>query len=57
MVVTSGLDLEKFPPDIPVGKVASVTTPPGSAEPDITIAPLADLDQLVYLQVVLWSRQ
>ena len=24
-ILTSGLDLEKFPPDIPVGRVASVT--------------------------------
>jgi rod shape-determining protein MreC len=55
VVVTSGLDLEKFPPYIPVGRVSAVTTPPGSAEPDITITPLADLGQLAYLQVILWS--
>ena len=36
-VVTSGLDLEKFPPNIPVGRVASVSQPPGAAEPDITL--------------------
>jgi len=57
VMLTSGLDTEKFPPYIPVGRVASVVTPPGSSEPDITLSPLVDLTQLTYLQVVLWSPQ
>lgn len=56
-VVTSGLDAEKFPPNIPVGRVASVSKPPGATEPDITLSPLADLGSLTYLQVLLWSPQ
>jgi rod shape-determining protein MreC len=56
VVVSSGLDLEKFPPYIPVGRVSAVTTPPGSAEPDISITPVANLGS-PYLQVILWSPQ
>lgn len=54
-VVTSGLDMEKFLPGIPVGRVDTFSSPPGASEPTITLHPLADLDHLVYLQVVLWS--
>ena len=56
-VVTSGLDFEKFPPNIPVGKVISAATTAGASEPDISLAPLVDLSQLTYLQVLLWSPQ
>jgi rod shape-determining protein MreC len=56
VVVTSGLDLEKFPPYIPVGRVTAVSVPAGSVEPDITIKPVADLAS-PYLQVILWSPQ
>jgi rod shape-determining protein MreC len=56
-VVTSGLDLEKFPPNIPVGRVASITRQPGAAEPDITLTPLASLGQLAFLQVLIWAPQ
>jgi rod shape-determining protein MreC len=55
-VVTSGLNLEKFPPNIPVGKVNKSVTPAGSAEPLIGLAPLVDLNQLDYLQILLWAR-
>jgi cell shape-determining protein MreC len=56
-VVTSGLDLEKFPPNIPVGQVAAVTQEAGAAEPDITLTPFARLGQLAFLQVLIWSPQ
>jgi rod shape-determining protein MreC len=56
-VVTSGLDLEKFPPNIPVGQVATVTQEAGAAEPDITLTPFARLGQLAFLQVLIWSPQ
>ena len=43
-VLTSGLDLEKFPPNIPVGRGGRASaTPPGAAEPDITLTPFANL--------------
>ncbi len=54
-VVTSGLDLEKFPPNIPVGRVASFTLAAGAAEPDITLIPFANVGQLTYLQVLIWA--
>jgi rod shape-determining protein MreC len=56
-VVTSGLLSERFPPNIPVGRVNSAATTPGASEPDITLTPLVDLSQLSYLQVLLWSPQ
>jgi rod shape-determining protein MreC len=54
-VVTSGLDLEKFPANIPVGRVASVSTAAGASEPDITVTPMVHLGQLLYMQVLLWT--
>jgi rod shape-determining protein MreC len=54
-VVTSGLNGESFPPNLPVGRVVSASTTPGEAEPTITIKPFVDVAQLSYLQVLLWS--
>jgi hypothetical protein len=34
-----------------------VLTPAGSVEPEITLTPLANLQSLNYLQVLLWSHQ
>jgi rod shape-determining protein MreC len=56
-LVTSGLNFEKFPPNIPVGKVTAASTPPGQPEPDIALAPLVDLQQLSYVQVLMWAPQ
>jgi rod shape-determining protein MreC len=56
-VVSSGLNFEKFPPNIPVGKVTAVSNPPGQAEPDISLAPLVSLQQLSYVQVLMWAPQ
>lgn len=56
-VVTSGLPLEQFPPNIPVGTIASVVTPPGNQEPSFTLKPLVDLTRLDILTVELWSPQ
>lgn len=56
-VVTSGLNGEKFPPNIPVGRVLSASTQAGAAEPDITLTPLVNLSRLSYLQILLWSPQ
>ena len=54
-ILTSGLDMEKFPPYIPVGTVAGVTTPPGEREPTITLAPFVHVGQLAFLQVLIWA--
>ncbi len=56
-LVTSGLNFEKFPPNIPVGKVTAVSTPAGQPEPDITLAPLVRLQELSYVQVLMWAPQ
>jgi rod shape-determining protein MreC len=55
-ILTSGLNLEKFPANIPVGKVTNSFLPAGSTEPVITLAPLVALNRLDYLEVMLWSR-
>jgi rod shape-determining protein MreC len=55
VLVTSGLDFEKFPPDIPVGRVKTAATVPGQSEPDISLAPLVNLQELSYVQVLMWA--
>lgn len=57
ILVTSGLQFEKFPKGIPVGKVSSVAADPGAIEPDIDMNPVVDASQLSYVQVLLWSAQ
>lgn len=54
---TSGLALEKFPPGIPVGRVASVSSPADSLQSSVKLAPLVDPYKLLYVQVMLWSPQ
>jgi cell shape-determining protein MreC len=56
-LVTSGLQLERFPGDIPVGTVHSVTQPPGALQENVTISPVVDLSKLEFLQVLQWSPQ
>jgi rod shape-determining protein MreC len=56
-LVTSGLNFEKFPPNIPVGKVTAASTTPGQSEPDISLAPLVNLQQLSFVQVLMWAPQ
>jgi rod shape-determining protein MreC len=56
-LVTSGLPLEHFPANIPVGTVTSVYSPPGALQLDISMKPLADLQDLQFVQVLLWSPQ
>jgi rod shape-determining protein MreC len=57
MMVTSGLQLERFPKDIPVGKVHSVSQPPGALQEAVTITPVVDLSRLEFVQVLQWSPQ
>jgi rod shape-determining protein MreC len=54
---TSGLQFEKFPPGIPVGRVESVSTPAGSLQENITLAPLVDPSQQAVVTVLVWSGQ
>jgi rod shape-determining protein MreC len=57
MLVTSGLQLERFPKDIPVGRVRSVTQSPGALQEAVTITPAVDLSTLEFVQVLQWSPQ
>ena len=52
---TNGLDGGLFPPGLPVAKVSKVTLTPGAATYNLALHPLADLRDLVYLDVVLWE--
>lgn len=54
-LVTSGLDV--FPPGIPVGKVIAVSSPAGALQQEISMEPLADLGNLQFVRVLLWSPQ
>ncbi|CAN5687254.1 rod shape-determining protein MreC [soil metagenome] len=54
-VVTSGLSTSLFPPDVPVGRVASVSEPVPGGDRQITIQPLADLEGLTYVNVMRWE--
>lgn len=56
-ILTSGLKLENFPANIPVGTVESYSTPGGASEPTITLKPYVNVNELAYLQVLLWSPQ
>jgi rod shape-determining protein MreC len=57
VLFTSGLDSEKFPKYIPVGRIIDVVTSPTDPEPEITLAPLVTLSSLSYIDVLLWSPQ
>jgi rod shape-determining protein MreC len=56
-MVTSGLQLERFPKDIPVGKVHTVSQAPGALQEAVTITPVVDLSRLEFVQVLQWSPQ
>jgi rod shape-determining protein MreC len=54
---TSGLQMELFPPGIPVGRIATVAVPPGELEPVATVTPFVNAARLGYVDVLLWSPQ
>jgi rod shape-determining protein MreC len=54
-VFTSGLNAAAFPSGIPVARVTSFRTSAGASQESITVAPKADLNQLAYVDVVLWA--
>ncbi len=57
VLVTSGLQLERFPKDIPVGTVKSVKLAPGALEQSVTLTPAVDVARLQFVQVLQWSPQ
>jgi len=54
LLATNGLAGGEYPPGIPVATVASSSTATGAGQISITARPVADLDQLAYVDVVLW---
>jgi rod shape-determining protein MreC len=57
VLVTSGLEGERFPAGIPVGTVGSVYSPPGGLQLDMSAKPYADLVNPQFVRVLLWSPQ
>jgi cell shape-determining protein MreC len=57
ILVSSGLQNEIFPKDIPVGKISRVKQTPGALQEDVTIKPIVSADKLQFVQVLLWSPQ
>ncbi|HYZ98640.1 MAG TPA: rod shape-determining protein MreC [Acidimicrobiales bacterium] len=55
-VVTSGIDGSAYPPGIPVGTVASTHEGPGGLSLELDVEPLADIDALSYVSVMLWTE-
>lgn len=54
-VVTSGLQQSIYPPAIPIGRVRSVSTPPGGLQQSLTVDPASDLGRLQFVKVLLWA--
>jgi rod shape-determining protein MreC len=57
IMVTSGLQLERFPKDIPIGKVSQVKDAPGALQQAVTLEPAVDLARLEFVQILQWSTQ
>lgn len=56
-VTTSGVSRSAFPPDIPVGRVTDVRAAADQLSLVLTIDPLADLDRLTHVRVLLWEPE
>jgi rod shape-determining protein MreC len=56
-LVTSGLEGERFPAGIPVGTVATVYASPGGLQLEMSAKPYADLLNMQFVRVLLWSPQ
>jgi rod shape-determining protein MreC len=54
---TSGLSGGEYPPGIPVGVVHSYRQTVGSGSATVTMTPLANLNQLAFVEVVQWEPQ
>lgn len=55
MVFTNGLQGAEYPAGIPLGKVKSASTPENSTQMNIALNPAANLNQLGYVEVLLWE--
>lgn len=54
-VVTSGIEGSPYPPDIGVGVVSALNIDSAELNQEVSITPLADLDGLAFITVILWT--
>ena len=54
-VVTSGIQGSSYPPDLPVGVISDVSFDSASLELKVQIRPVADLQNLRFVTVILWT--
>jgi rod shape-determining protein MreC len=57
VLFTSGLQLERFPPGIPVGRVRAARQVPGALQQAVSVDPAVDLQRLEFVKVLQWSPQ
>lgn len=55
LVVTSGIEGSPFPADVPVGVVTSVEIDEAELQQQLHIRPVANLEQLSFVTVILWT--
>ena len=53
--MTSGIQGSSYPPDLPVGVISDVSFDSASLELKVRIRPVADLQNLRFLTVILWT--
>jgi len=53
-LTTSGLQQAQYPPGIPVATVSSFSSSSSSTQESVTAAPVVDLDELQYVDVLVW---
>ena len=54
-LVTSGVGSSTYPGGIPVGMVATATTPTGALAQDVTVKPVVDFGRLEFVSVLQWA--
>jgi rod shape-determining protein MreC len=57
VVVTSGVDGSLFPPDIPVGRITDIQDGSDQLSLELTVEPLAELEDLGSVRVLLWRAE
>ena len=55
LLSTDGLQGGLFPPGLPVGRVTKLLINPGASTYSVSLAPTANLNNLAYVDVVLWE--
>jgi rod shape-determining protein MreC len=55
LVTTSGEDRAVYPPNIPIGNVTATTPSSDQLHQIVTVAPLADLNNVTLVKVLLWQ--